>query len=421
MFQSTGLFTAAIGLIEPWYVKEIKFNPGEKRLDLYVDFKKGSKFRYEGRDEEKKVITEEFKVHDTKKKIWRHLNFFEHECYLHCRVPRIRLENGKVKLIDPPFAGLSNGFTQLFEALSLQLCKSMTVAETSRLVNESEHKLWEMIDRYISAGREIENYEDVSSLGVDETSKAKGHDYISLFVDIKKRKVIFITKGKDHKTVKRFIVNFKNHKGDIEKIREVCCDLSPAFIKGITENIPDAEITFDKFHVLKIINTAVDQVRREEAKTQSILKYSRYVVLKNRKNLTKQQAAKLEELQLSKLNLKTMRAMQIRESFQYIYKADTEEEFKILLKKWYFWATHSRIPTMIKVARSIRSHQAGILRWYESRISNGLLEGINSIVQSAKSKARGYRTFRNFKNIIYLLKGDLNFSFINSSYPLYFT
>ena len=360
-------------------------------------------------------------MHDKRKKVWRHLNFFEHECYLHCRVPRVRLKDGKVKTVELPFTGLSYGFTQLFEALTLQLCKSMTVAEVSRLVNESEHKLWEMIDRYIETGRDFENYENVKSLGVDETSKAKGHDYISIFADLEKRKVMFITEGKDHKTVKKFAKDFTKHRGQVEKLKEVCCDLSPAFIKGVTENLPNAEITFDKFHVLRIINTAVDQVRREEAQTQSILKHSRYVVLKNRKNLTKKQQSKLKELQLSKLNLKTMRAMQIRENFQLIYEADTKVEFEILLKKWYFWATHSRIPAVIKVAKCIRAHEGGILRWYESRISNGLLEGINSVVQSAKSKARGYRTLKNFKNIIYLLKGDLNFSFINPSYPPFIT
>ena len=420
MFQSTELFTTAIGLAKPWYVKEVQFNRGKKRLDLYVDFERGSRFKYVKRATGEES-TEKFKVHDTRERVWRHLNFFEHECYLHCRVPRIKLEDGKVKMVEPPFAGLSSGFTLLFEVLALQLCKGMPVAEASRMMRVSEHKLWEMIDRYIRAGRKVENYEEVTSLGVDETSKAKGQDYITLFADLEKRKVIFITEGRNHETVKRFVTDFENHKGQVRDLKEICCDLSPAFIKGITENIPNAEITFDKFHVLKIINAAVDQVRREEAKTQSILKYSRYVVLKNRVNLTTKQANKLEELQLSKLNLKTMRAMRIRESFQCIYEANTKEDFEILLSKWYYWATHSKIPAMIRVAKSVRAHQSGILRWYESRISNGTLEGINSIVQSAKSRARGYRTFRNFKNIIYLLKGDLNFSFVNSSYPPFFT
>jgi transposase len=415
MFQSDELFTAAIGLQEPWYVKSLEFKVDEKRLDIQVDFRKGSKFEYETENGKEK-----YPVHDTRKKTWRHLNFFEHECYLHCRVPRVKLDNGKVKTCDPPFAGKSNGFTLLFEALLLQLVKSMSVAETSRLVGVNENKIWQMIGRYVEMGRYLEVYDEVKSIGVDETSKAKRHDYISIFLDMKKRKVIYVTEGRGSSTVERFVSDFENHGGSSKNISEICCDLSPAFIKGITENLPNAEITFDKFHVVKIINTAVDEIRREEKKSQTILKNARYVVLKNKDNLTVKQKRHLEELKLSKKNLKTLRAMHIRESFQNIYEAETQEEFEKMLKEWYFWATHSRMPKMIKVAKTIKKHWEGILRWYESKINNGIMEGLNSIFQMMKSRARGYRTIKNFVNMIYLTKGDLNFSLVNSSYPLYF-
>jgi len=378
MFQSEELFTAAIGLQEPWYVGSIEFKVGEKRLDIHIDFRKGSKFSYEAEEDKNK----QYPVHDTRQKTWRHLNFFEHECYLHCRVPRIKLDDGKVKVCDPPFAGKSNGFTLLFEALLLQLVKSMSVAEASNLIGANEHKIWATIDKYVEMSRKLESYEDVTAVGVDETSKAKGHDYISIFLDMKKRKVIYVTEGKDSSTVERFIEDFEKHKGKVENIKEVCCDFSPAFIKGINENMPEANITFDKFHVLKIINIAVDEVRRRESKEQSILKNTRYVVLKNQVNLTVRQKEQLDELKLSKLNLKTLKAMQIREGFQYIYEAITREDFEKLLKKWYSWATHCRIPEVIKAAKTIKKHWDGVLRWYESRINNGILEGLNSIFQN---------------------------------------
>lgn len=421
MKQEAMLFATAIGLQKPWYISKVDFDAEKRRLDIYVDFEKGSKFEYEGKDTEGNPVKGRFGVHDTRKKTWRHLNFFEHECYLHCRVPRVKLDNGKVKTCNPPFSGLNNGFTQLFEALLLQLCKSMPIAQVSNLTNESEHKLWEMLDRYIIAGRKVEVFADIKSVGVDETAKAKGHNYITIFADLKKKRVIYVTEGKDNTTVKRFVKDLEEHGGIASQIKEVSCDLSRAFIKGVGENLPEAEITFDKFHVVKILNTAVDKVRRQEIKTQTILKNARYVVLKNPENLTKKQKKKLEELQLSKLNLKTMRAMHIRENFQEIYGSRSKEEFEDLLKKWYFWATHSRIPQMIKVAKTIKTHWAGIVSWYESRINNGILEGINSIVQAVKARARGYRTMQNFSNIIYLLKGDLNFSIANPSYPLNFT
>lgn len=419
MIETTELFQKAIGFVSPWYASRVEFNPKAKRLDIYVEFERGAKFQHKITNKDGNVVMEgEFGVYDTTEKIWRHLNFFEHECYLHCKVPRLDLGNGKTKIFDPPFAGLSQGFSLLFEALLLQLCKGMTIAEVGRLIKESDHKIWEMLDRYIQSGRDLRSYVAVKKIGMDETAITRGHNYVSLFVDMEQRNVLFVAEGRSHETVKKFATDVENHQGKAESIIQVSCDLSSAFIRGITENLPNAKITFDKFHVVKLINRAVDQVRREEVKTQPILHKSRYAILKNENNLTIMQKEKRKEIQLSKLNLKTIRAMHIRENFQEVYKAETAQSFENLLKKWYFWATHSKIPAIIDVAKTIKKHWKGIISWYYSRINNGVLEGINSLVQAAKSKARGYRSFKNFSNIIYLLKGDLNFSAVNLYYPL---
>lgn len=210
--------------------------------------------------------------------------------------------------------------------------------------------------------------------------------------------------------------HLESHGGDPEKIRDVSSDMSPAFIKGVKENLPNAEITFDKFHILKIINEAVDKVRREESKEQIELKGNRYLFLKNNQNLTIKQRAKLDELKMSNLNLKAIRALHIRENFQEIYNSYSIDDFEIKLKKWYFWATHSKLTPMIIAAKTIKRHWNGVLKWWSSQINNGILEGLNSIIQAAKSKARGYRLARNFKIIAYLLVGDINLNLVNKAY-----
>jgi transposase len=177
----------------------------------------------------------------------------------------------------------------------------------------------------------------------------------------------------------------------------------------VTDQLPNAEITFDKFHAVSLVNEAVDEVRRQERKTHPELAGTRYVWLKNEANLTDAQAEQLGRFDLSRCYLKTARAHQIRLAFQDLYTQDPEHA-EYYLKRWYFWATHSRIEPLVKVARTIRQHQNGILRWFTSRINNGILEGINSLVQAAKAKARGYRSFRNFASIIYLVAGKLNLS-----------
>ena len=184
--------------------------------------------------------------------------------------------------------------------------------------------------------------------------------------------------------------------------------MSPAFISGTEKHFPDAKITFDKFHVVKILNNAVDEVRRQELKYRPELKKSRYIWLKNPQNLTAEQAVKAKELQVNKLNLKTARAYQIRLNFQELWKQPPENA-ELFLKKWYFWATHSRLEPIKKAAYTIRRHWDGILRWFKSNINNGILEGINSLIQAAKARARGYRTTRNLITMIYLIAGKLDF------------
>ena len=151
-----------------------------------------------------------------------------------------------------------------------------------------------------------------------------------------------------------------------------------------------------------------------EAKDNPLLKGTRYIFLKNDKNLSQAQRNTKTELQLSKLNAKLFRALSLREAFQQLYAAPTESDFEMLLKHWYFWATHSRLKPMKKAAKTIKNHWDGILQWKKSQINNGILEGLNSVVQAAKRKARGYK-FKHFKTIVYLITGGLDFGKVNSA------
>jgi transposase len=404
------IFGKALGIDKPWFVADVNFDLVAKRLDIRLDFIKGSTFPFV-----QDGAIGEYKAYDTIEKEWRHLNFFEHECYLKARVPRIKTPDDKIHLVLPEWSGLQNGFTLLFEALILQLCKNMPVHNVSQLVKMSDHKIWSILDKYTEKTRELSDYSKVTVIGMDETSIAKGHDYISLFVDLTEKKTIFVAEGKDNATVRAFKEDLEKHNGNAGNITDVSCDMSPAFIKGVKDNLPNAEITFDKFHILKLINKAVDEVRRTEAQSNPLLTGSRYIFLKTEKNLTVNERTKKEELRLSKLNNKAFRALSLRETFQQIYAAQTNESFNQLLKKWYYWATHSRLEPIKQAAATIKKHWDGILQWKTSQINNGILEGLNSVVQAAKRKARGYK-FKHFKTIVYLITGGLDFSKVIPAY-----
>ncbi len=180
---------------------------------------------------------------------------------------------------------------------------------------------------YTEECRESEDFSKVERIGVDETAAHWRHDYESLFVDLDKKKTIFVTEGKGSGTVDEFAKDLVAHNGKQEQITEVSCDMSPAYIKGVTDHLPESQIVFDRFHLMKVVNEAVDKVRKEEAKTNPILKSSRYIFLKNRENHTAKHKQTFESLSISGLNLKTMRAYRMKEAFQQIYNAVNPSQF----------------------------------------------------------------------------------------------
>lgn len=400
--RDTDLFQLALGLTPPWHVASCEFDPEKHRLDIEIDFPRGSLFACPicGR--------EGCHAYDTERHSWRHLNFFQHEAYLTARVPRVSCVGCGIKTIEAPWARSGSGFTLLFEALIMMLAKAMPVKSIADLVKEHDTRIWRVLNHYVHESRQGADFSAVTEVGVDETSSRRGHNYVSVFVDMQTPKVLFATEGKDASTLERFKTDLKEHQGNPSDIREVCCDMSPAFISGVEKHFPEAHLTFDKFHVLKIINEAVDEVRRQEQQSRPELKRTRYIWLKNPGNLKENQAATLAALQVKNLNLKTARAYHIRLNFQEFWNQPLQEA-EAFLKKWYFWATHSRLEPIKKAAYTIKRHWDGILRWFTSKINNGILEGINSLIQAAKAKARGYRTMKNLITMIYLIGSKLQF------------
>lgn len=289
----------------------------------------------------------------------------------------------------------------------MAMVREMPVLTVSRLVRETDQRLWRVLDHYVAKAREAADMSEVHSVGIDETSSRRGHDYITLFVDLVAKRLLFATPGKDAETFAQFAEDLQAHGGSAEAITEVSMDLSPAFQKGAAEHLPNAQVTFDRFHLMKLVNEAVDAVRKGEALSQPDLKKSRWLWLKNPGKLSAKQSARLREI-LKNQNLKTAQAYQLRLTFQEIFTVQNRHQGATLLKAWVENVKDSGLPPMVKVAYTVMNHWDGVLRWFESQITNGILEGFNSLLQSAKAKARGYRTHKNFINMAYLILGKLD-------------
>jgi transposase len=404
--QSDTLFETALGVEAPWFVRETHFDGAARTLTITIDFQPGSHFAHAD-------ATGRHPVHDTQTKRYRHLNFFQHECFLEVRVPRVKLPDGSVRLIEPPWAGKFSGFTLLFEALVLCLCREMPFAAVARLVGMSWHRVAAIAERYVELALAAADYSAVRELAIDETSRARGHDYVTIAADAAKRAVIFVTETREAAAIERLADDLAAHGGDPEAISAVSIDMSPAYIRGVARHLPNACVTFDKFHVIAHASHALDLTRRAEQKRDPTLKGLRWALLKDRNRLSDMRRADLDALLAQLTTKRTARAWQYREDLREILNRRQINVVRAMLQQWCTNVMRSKVEPMKVVARMIRSHLEGIVAWARTRMTNGFLEALNGLFQAAKRKARGYRRLSTIRTVIFLIAGKLDFRTLN--------
>ena len=286
----------------------------------------------------------------------------------------------------------------------------MPVNKAAKIMGVYPNRLWTIFNYWISKAHNADEIEDLEQVGFDETSTKKGHNYVTTMVDLNQRRVLYATPGKDASCIEKSVAYLKEKQADTDKIKQVCIDMSPAFISGCNTHLPDADITFDKFHVVKEVNKAMDELRKLERKGNDLLKGHKYTFLKEdvSPELKEQRDLLLEYYP------KLGQGYRLKELFNDFWELKDKEEAESYLAFWCDLAEESKIQPYIRAANTIKAHWTGIVNYIESRINNGILEGINSKIQLAKKRARGYQNTRNFINMIYFICGKLKFD-----YPLY--
>jgi transposase len=397
-----GLFTAALGLSGPWRVTRSEFDVEAAQLDLYLDFERGARFGCPAKDCAQGACV----VHDTAEKTWRHMDFFQHKAFLHARLPRVCCPEHGVRQVSVSWARPGSGFTMLFEALALTFAKAMPVAQVAAMTREHDTRIWRVLEHHVTAARDQQDFSAVTKVGMDETSARKGQDYVSIFADMVAGRVIFATEGRDAATVARFAADLAGHGGDPANVTDTSSDMSAAFISGIRAHLPNATMTFDRFHLAAELSEAIDTVRRTEVTTRPELKHTRWLWLKNFSNLSVKQKAELHQLMRPSTQLATARALRWREDFQAFYDQDPSYAPEYL-RRWCAGAKRSRLQPIKDFVTLVEKHRDGILAWHTNHLTNGLLEGINSLVQAAKARARGYRNKNKMITIVYLTAAKL--------------
>ena len=256
------LFTSALGLVPPWEVDKVELDTARRRIDFEV------------RCTAKTLACPSCSaaaqpVHDRLRRSWRHLDFFQFEAWLHADVPRIACGDcGKTSQVGVPWAREGSGFTALFEALALALCRDLPVRQAAALLRCTDKQLWRRIEHYVEKARALDDMSTVEIVGIDETSLRRGQSYITVVHDLATKRLLFATEGRDHQTVVDFAADLKAHGGDPAQVRHVCQDMSAAYAKGVTLALPNAQISYDRYHVVAMANEAMDKVRQTELRDE---------------------------------------------------------------------------------------------------------------------------------------------------------
>ena len=410
------LFTSALGLQPPWVVEDVKLDTAKRRIDFEVGCQ-GALLTCP------QCGAAAQPVHDRLRRSWRHLDFFQFEAWLHADVPRVGCAAcGKTSQVVVPWAREGSGFTLLFEALALALCRDMPVKQAAVLLRCADKQLWRRIDHYVAQARALDDMSAVQIVGIDETSLQRGQSYITVVHDLDTKRLLFATEGRDHQTVVDFAADLKAHGGDPERVRHVCQDMSPAFAKGVGLALPNALISYDRFHVVAMANEAMDQVRQAEmrddapavtralgAADRKSIKGLMWGMRKNPSGWTQQQTNAMHWLQRS--SLKSARAWRLKMALREVYaRAAASNDARLAhadLNAWLSWARRSRLESFKKLARTITQRADAVVRGMTDNRSNAFVEAMNGLLQQVKRAARGFRTAKNFIAIAYLRMSKL--------------
>lgn len=407
--RSEDIFAMGLGLSSPWEVRSVRFEDTSdgKELHIYIGFKRGSRFANDK--------GEQAAAYDTEDKKWRHLNFFEHKCYIHCRVPRIRMSDGKVRMAEVPWARPGSGFTLLFEAYAMKLIESeMPVSSVARHTRVTAPRIWRVFHHWVSKAKEGMDLGGVRRIGIDETSSRRGHSYITNFVDLDTRRLVFSTPGKGEAGIGRFVEELELRGGDRRNIEVVSMDMSPSFISGYSEYLSHASLVFDKFHIVKMLCEALDKTRKAEQAGKRLLKRHRFTLLHKKSNLSDRKRMELETLLLTYPTLGE--AYKYKEGFLDAFSFDKPAEAIAYLDKWCKAVSQTSLTYMKRFANTIRAHWSGIVTNFTCPgVNNGILEGINQKIQLAKRRARGFSLVSNFIDMAYFVSAKLKFDYPHDS------
>jgi len=375
------------------------------RVDVYLTHTEGARFACP-------ECGEAHSVYDhADERQWRHLDSCQFRTLLHARPPRVNCPEHGVRQARLPWAEPGSRFTLLFEALAIDVLLSTDVKKAATLLGVTWDEAWHIMERAVVRGRGAKAQAMPSMIGVDEKAVAKGHRYMTLVCDLEQATVEYIGDERRESSLRAYFAAFAPEARDA--LQAISLDMWPPYINACRQDVPDADrkMVFDRFHIMRHIVDAVDTVRKREHKAllsagdETLIK-SKYLWLYSAENVPEKWRERFDSLKGA--HLKTARAWALKESLRQLWDCWHVREAAALWKRWYFWATHSRLQPMIGAAKMIASHLPNVLTWFTHHISNAVAEGLNSKVATIQKRACGYRNPSHFKVAVYFHCGGLD-------------
>lgn len=403
--DSKELYAVLLGVRTPWTVAAVEMNVAKQEVVVTVTHPAGTRFCCPQCERELAVFD-----HLAERR-WRHLDSCQFMTYLQARPPRVHCpEHGK-HTVALPWAEGASRFTTMFEALAIEVLLATHVKSAAALMRISWAEAWTVMERAVIRGRAAKALAVPEHIGIDEKAIAKGHQYMTIVSDLDAACVEYIGEERKETTLAAYYDAFTEQQR--ASIQAVSMDMWPPYINATQVAVPgaDTKIVFDRFHIMQHVLGALDRVRRKENKTllaegDSTLVRSKYLWLRNAHNLTDEAQQRITPLMDS--SLKTARAWAMKESLRTWWNYRSRGCAARFWKRWYFWATHSRLPPMIEAARLIQRHLANVLTYFTHRITNAVAEGLNSKIATIQKRACGFRNRDHFKIAVYFYCGGLN-------------
>jgi transposase len=384
--HETTFFARLLRLEKPWQVGRVAFFSGAGELNVFLEHKSRTRFPC---PECNWVLP----VHDhAPSRRWRHLDHGGSMTWLHARLPRVHcLEHG-IRRVSIPWAPPEARFTTAFERHAIDVLLEADVLGAARLLRISWDEAWNVMERAVLRGQRAKKRRVIRHLGVDEKAVAKRHQYVTMVCDLDQGTVEHIADDRKKTSLEGYYACLSAEQ--LAGIQAVAMDMWEPYIMATVAHVPDgrSKIVFDRFHIMKYMNEAVDKVRKQENRLLleediDVLKGTKYLWLFAEENLPEEMVERFEAVRA--LELKTGRAWAIKEALRRMWSYQRKGCAECYWKWWYFWATHSRLKPVIQSARTIQTHLANVLTYFDHRITNAVSEGLNSKIHTVKKTPVG--------------------------------